>query len=73
MFDSISSSGNGVKHVYSSFKEGVEKTKVKYTYFSFFTKVGDSIILATLFSITSIRGGWRSQIMRGDNSSKLNG
>ena len=38
----------------------------------FLTKVGDSIILATLFSITSIRGGWRSQIMRGDNSSELN-
>ena len=69
MFDSISSSGNGVKHVYSSFKEGVQKTRVKF----FLTKVGDSIILATLFSITSIRGGWRSQIMRGDNSSKLNG
>ena len=70
MFDSISSSGNGVKHVYSSFKEGVQKTRVKQV---FLTKVGDSIILATLFSITSIRGGWRSQIMRGDNSSKLNG
>ena len=71
MFDSISSSGNGVKHVYSSFKEGVQKTRVKQVFL--FTKVGDSIILATLFSITSIRGGWRSQIMRGDNSSKLNG
>ena len=71
MFDSISSSGNGVKHVYSFFKEGVQKTRVKQVFL--FTKVGDSIILATLFSITSIRGGWRSQIMRGDNSSKLNG
>lgn len=71
MFDSISSCCNGVKYVYSSFKEGVQKTRVKQVFF--LTKVGDSIILSTLFSITSIRGGWRSQIMRGDNSSKLNG
>ena len=54
-------------------KKGSRKQKLSTHTSVFFTKVGDSIILATLFSITSIRGGWRSQIMRGDNSSKLNG
>ena len=70
MLDSISNPGNGVKYVFHPLKKGSKKQELSKF---FFTKVGDSIILATLFSITSIRGGWRSQIMRGDNSSKLNG